>query len=236
MRNKFIGVGSTVLAGLLIIAGLLFWNTPQQTAAAPQQNASVQAQVEGELAQIEGELGQRGPGRRGASVVASLVRTTAELSNIEVSAVREALNNGQSLAQIAAANGSSGDAVVQQVVANAKSRLDQAVAAGRLTQERANTMLTNLTDEATKLVNDTTLGQRLTERRERAAEQGTRGALIKATADATGLETAEIAQRLRDGESLSQIATAAGADPQAIISSAVDSFRATAEQVMNETR
>jgi hypothetical protein len=108
----------------------------------------------------------QGPGRPGVRAMANrqliraLVRTTAELSGQEIAVVRAALADGQSLAEFAEANGSSGDAVVEAVVAKARERLDQAVANGRISAEQAAEILTRLSERATELVNDVELGTR----------------------------------------------------------------------------
>jgi hypothetical protein len=72
-----------------------------------------------------------------------------------------AVRGGQSLAQVAATNGSSGDAVVQAVATKAGQRLEREVQAGRITQERADELLQRLTERATAIVNDTTLSTKL---------------------------------------------------------------------------
>ena len=56
---------------------------------------------------------------------------------IEVDALREALRNGQTIAEVAEANGVEVQAVVDALVADAIARIDEAVANGRLTQEEA---------------------------------------------------------------------------------------------------
>jgi uncharacterized protein (DUF433 family) len=175
--------------------------------------------------------------RRGGGLAAALIRSTSDLTGLTGEQVLNELRAGKSLAQIAAANGSSGDAVVQAVVAKVKERLDRQVAAGRLTQAQADQRLATVTTQATEIVNDTTLGQkidtRIGNRQERA---GIMAALVQAARDATGLSASDIVTRLRNGESLEQIVRSAGGDPAAVINAATAAFRSAAESAMTATR
>lgn len=128
--------------------------------AAPAPAAAAPAAPQAALAQ----QAQAKP-RAARMLVAALVRATVEATGQDAPAVRQALVGGQSLAQFAAANGSSGDEVVQAVVAKARERIDKAVARGRITSERAETLIDKLTTRATELVNDTGLGAKIAARR-----------------------------------------------------------------------
>jgi hypothetical protein len=71
--------------------------------------------------------------------------------------LRTQLERGKSLAQIAQAQGKSVDGLIDTLVSAAKEKLDDAVAAGRLTRAQADEMLQNLRDRITSLVNSTGL-------------------------------------------------------------------------------
>lgn len=155
LRKFFVRAGGIVAAGAL--AATLALGAPAPASAAATPDTTVSAQLN------NGRPGGRQQALRVVSVRA-LVRTTADLTGKEVSAVRQALVDGQSLAQFAAANGSSGDAVVKAVVDKASERISKAVTDGRISQEFADAMVKELTRKATELVNDTTLGQKIAER------------------------------------------------------------------------
>jgi hypothetical protein len=72
--------------------------------------------------------------------------------------LRTELQNGKSLAQVAKDHGKSVDGLIDALVASAKQKLDQAVAAGRLTKAQETEMLNGLKDRITNLVNSTGLG------------------------------------------------------------------------------
>lgn len=136
----------SALAGACALAATLALGAPAPAAAAPAAPASQEAAI----------AGHRVP--TGHALVRALIRTTSALTGESVPAVRAALRDGQSLAQFAAANGSSGDAVVQDVVDRARERLARAVENGRISQQLADALLAELTTKATEIVNDTGLG------------------------------------------------------------------------------
>ena len=69
--------------------------------------------------------------------------------------LRAQVESGKSLAQIAQAQGKSVSGLVDAIVNAAKTKLDGAVAAGRLTQPQENEMLSGLRDRIQNLVNST---------------------------------------------------------------------------------
>ena len=69
--------------------------------------------------------------------------------------LREFLAGGGTVAGYAEAGGSSADAVIDALVESAGGRVDQAVANGRISPERAETITAELPDIAAKIVNRT---------------------------------------------------------------------------------
>ena len=67
--------------------------------------------------------------------------------------LRTELRNGKTLAEVAKAHGKTADGLVDAVVAEAKTKLDAAVEAGRLTRAEADDMLAGLRERVTDLVN-----------------------------------------------------------------------------------
>ena len=80
------------------------------------------------------------------------VRTAATYLGATPQELRAARQSGQSLAQIAAAKGKSVDGLVAAMVAPAKERAAKAVANGRLTPQRADELITKLTQRVRTLV------------------------------------------------------------------------------------
>jgi len=221
-----------LLAGIAFIGGF-FWSLPDITQAAIEPPDPVQMQAPGE----ETPSNPTGPaGRQSKRLVRGLIGATAEVTGLEAGEVLDGLRAGQSLADIATAQGQSGDAVVQAVVDKAQPRLDRAVAAGRLTPERADQLLDQMTATATDLVNDATLGIQLEQRQTEHLERDTRRNLIRTTADMTGLPVSTVAERVRNGESLTAIAAAEGQSGDAIVQAAVDEYRDVVTRLVDETR
>lgn len=101
----------------------------------------------------EGREGRRGKRGQKREAVAEAIGITVE----DLQAARE---DGQTLAEIAVANGSSADALVDALLENAQERIDAKVAAGDLTEEEAAEKLANKAERLEDKVN---------------AEPGTRG-------------------------------------------------------------
>ena len=76
-----------------------------------------------------------------------------EVLGIDADALRDALADGRTLAEIAEANGTTAQAVVDAMVAGVRERLDQAVDDGRLTEEEAAAKLAEITEHITGVVN-----------------------------------------------------------------------------------
>jgi phage-related minor tail protein len=67
--------------------------------------------------------------------------------------LRQALESGKTLAQVAKEHNKSVDGLVNALVGEAEKKLDKAVAAGRLTEAEKKEMLAGLKDRITDLVN-----------------------------------------------------------------------------------
>jgi hypothetical protein len=98
--------------------------------------------------------GHRGFGGPGKVIGAGLdvVATTLGITEDEV---RTALENGQSIADLAVSKGKTAQDVIDAIVAEATTRINAAVTDGKLTQERADELIANLTTGVTTLVNST---------------------------------------------------------------------------------
>ena len=96
--------------------------------------------------------GPGGPGRPGHGPGFAIVAETLGLTEEEV---REAVIDGQTLAELAEANGSSAEELVDAILADIKSHMDEKVAAGDLTQEEADAKLAEAEERVTEFVNNT---------------------------------------------------------------------------------
>jgi hypothetical protein len=136
---------------------------------------------------------------------AILGAVTGELG-INAQQLRSDLTSGQTLAQIANENASSVGALEQTILGAARSRLDAAVAAGKITTGQEQALLTRAGTTLDKLVTISHPIARLASRRVRAG-------LIRVTARYAGLTPQQLRSELRSGTTLAEIATDNGKSP-----------------------
>jgi hypothetical protein len=99
--------------------------------------------------------GHRGFGGPGGIIGAGL-DVVAKTLGITTDEVRTALEGGQSIADLAVSKGKTAQDVIDAVVAEATTKINAQVTAGKLTQPEADKLIANLTTMATDLVNNTT--------------------------------------------------------------------------------
>ncbi|MCB0963798.1 MAG: hypothetical protein KDA98_10940, partial [Acidimicrobiales bacterium] len=121
------------------------------------QTSGAQAfETENDLVQVQDE-GEENPdtaerGRRGHRGGCNLEEAAAAIG-IDEAELREALDGGQSIAEVAEANGVAVDDVIDSMVAAQTERIEEKVAEGRLTQEEADEKLAELETRTTDRVN-----------------------------------------------------------------------------------
>jgi len=109
----------------------------------------------GEMQFLRG-LGKPGPGRFGhfhQFARFPVLRAAAEYLGLAEEELRERLRDGDTLAEVAKAEGKAVDGLVDALVADAEKRLDDAVAAGKLTPAQADELADRLYHRMTDLVN-----------------------------------------------------------------------------------
>jgi polyhydroxyalkanoate synthesis regulator phasin len=99
-------------------------------------------------------------GHRGGLARGAHLETVAGVIDIEVDALKEALQDGQTIAEVAANNGSSAQAVIDALVAEMNTNLDQANEDGNLTSERADEIRADAPDRIESMVNGEFEGRR----------------------------------------------------------------------------
>ena len=133
-------VACLAMAGSALAGGVLF---------GPVLAGAQEEEPQQEAPNPEGEGGPcRGGRHRGA-----LLEAAAAAIGIEEDALREALQNDQTIAQVAQANNVDPQTVVDALVADVSARIDQNVAEGELTQEEADAKKAELPEKMTAIVN-----------------------------------------------------------------------------------
>lgn len=161
--KRFAVVAVTLVTGILI--GSLLVGTA--FAAAPREQGTPTPTVPGQGYGRGGAMGQMVErmrsvmaGRMHGAVAADAgigdeVLALLNMTREQISAERQA---GKSLVQIAQAKNVTEQQLVDTILAAKKAALDEIVAAGKLTQARADTMLANMRQSVTEAVNRTTVG------------------------------------------------------------------------------
>lgn len=178
----------------------------------------------------------RGPGLDAAAKYIGI--TEAEL--------RTELESGKSLGAVAKEHGKTVDGLTDALVADAKTKLDAAVKAGRLTQAQANEMLSELKEHVTDFVN----GTRLEPPFGGDHHERHHGPSLDAAAKYLGITEAQLRTELQNGKSLADVAKAHGktvdglvdavvADAKTKLDAAVKAGRLTqaqADQMLSELK
>jgi hypothetical protein len=141
-----------------------------------------------------------------------------EYTGLTIAEMREALQSGQSLADLINANGQSIDNFIAAVLENVNARIDTAVEHGRITAERAEEMKAQAQARVTAWVN---------------GEPGPLAALLH---EYTGLEMPELREAHQDGQTLADLITANGQSVDAFIAALMEPVSARIDQALENGR
>ncbi len=227
-----IGALGATLA-VTVAVGAISTTFAQDQATPPAQGQTVPNGTDAERAG-----GQRGPGgerggpggmigQRGASLV-----TIATALGIDGEELQSALQAGQTVADLATEKGVALQTIIDALIAEQQTHLDQAVTDGRLTQAEADARLAQLqTELPTQLSTVFTPG----ERGPKGAMGGGRaggfgpGASLSTIATALGIDESDLTAAFTAGQSVADVATEQSVDLSTVID-AVVAERTTALQ------
>jgi hypothetical protein len=146
-------VSTALVAGTFIGAGVV---SAQVDDTVPTDTTTEQPADEApaDEAPADGETEDRGPrGERGERRAAR-AQATADLLGLEVDELRTAFQDGQTLADVAEANGVDVQTVIDAQVASQTERINAAVESGRLTADEAADKLAEVGERVTTRVNE----------------------------------------------------------------------------------
>jgi hypothetical protein len=130
------------------------------------------------IANSEVHIGKRGGrhhGGRGGHwcfAGAKLVEETATILNVEPAVVADGLQQGKSLAEVAAEHGKSADEYKAALGADVKAKLDEKVASGDISQERADRKLAKFSKFVDRVINFKPDPEKVARCREKLTGQG----------------------------------------------------------------
>ena len=164
-----------------------------------------------------------GGGKFGGARI-SPVEILSDLTGVSVEDIRSARQNGDSLADIAAANDVSTDDYVAAVVDAATTAIDDAVASGKLSEDRAAEIKEGLTDKVTAMV--TSEAGWHGRSRGWAVKLDSKPSPVVVLSELSGLSVEEIRESRVEGTSLADIGEANGVTKDDYVNELVN--RATA--------
>jgi uncharacterized protein YidB (DUF937 family) len=166
----------------------------------------------------EGERSRRGFGRHLRGLGGDKGETLSEALGLTTEEIREGFAAGQSIADMAEAEGVDLAEVEAALVAAATERIDAAVADGKIDEDRAAEMLDGLSDKVSEMVNAdrSDLADRGHGRGDghgrRGGVRGLFGGSSEELTELLGLSTDEIRAAMADGQSLADLAAEQGVD------------------------
>jgi ribosomal protein S20 len=149
----------------------------------------------------------------------------AQALGLSVDDLRTRLREGNTIAQVAQAQGVDVQTVIDAMVAAANAHIDQEVQEGDLTAEEANEHKANLPERITRLVN---------EGKPQGGGPHGRGPKLEAAAEALGLSEDDLREQVRDGKTLAQVAEERNVDKQAVIDAMVAAATERIDQKVQE--
>ena len=161
---------------------------------------------------------ENAPERPGVELIRQIINILVDETGLTPQEIRAQVQDGKTLAEVIEANGGDVDTVKDAVLNAGTEQISHAVETGRITQERADRMTSNLPDLIEHGLNGELFGNRVGRRPLRQASEQI---LVNITADETGLRPAQILQQLRDGSTLAEMITANGGNVDDAVTAAV---------------
>lgn len=159
--------------------------------------------------------------RASATNHGSVVAAAVAYLQLDRATIAADLRAGQSLAQIAAAQGKTADGLVAALLAPAKLRLDAAVAAGRLTTDKETAFLARLQAAVTAIVDHASTPRPAHPRPVRVST----AAILKPALTYLQLDLKGLVAQLRSGKTLADVAVAQGKTAAGLVDAVVASVK-----------
>jgi hypothetical protein len=162
------------------------------------------------------------------ALVVPPVEVAADAIGIEAADLVAALRDGQTIAEVAEANGVAPSVVVDAIVAAQRERLAGAVEEGELTQEEADELAATLEEQATDLVNGEAELPPWGGRQGPWGHPGLWGFAdgpVAAAANAIGIDAADLVSALRDGQTIAEVAEGRGVETSVVVDAVADALQ-----------
>jgi len=158
------------------------------------------------------------------------VRDIIKTSGIPTGEFKQGAKDGKSLSQVITENEGDPAAVQAAVLADLTEKVNEAVANGKLTQERADRILQRAPDALTKLMNAVPKPKDGDPGKHRPRPLLANA--LQTAAQTIGIEPRELATELKDGKTIAQVATEHDSNGQAVIDALVAKADAAIDQAV----
>ena len=222
-------VGGAAVAMTLAGLGIAAAQTDDSTTTAPPAGATP--------APTDGD----GTHRRGGHTHAdhhphARLSVAAGALQLSIADLRAELVAGTSVAQVAEAKGVDPKTVVDALVADATSVLDEAVEAGRLTREQADARIATLPERMQRFVDRTRIGGDGPGRKAHGFGAGIGKPDAPRIAEILGITAEQLKAAREAGTSIAALATEHGRDPQTVVDALVADAEAELAQAVTDGR
>lgn len=146
-----------------------------------------------------------------------VIQVIVEQTGLTVEEIFAEVRDGKTLAEVITENGGDVEAIVSAAVETMTEIVNEAVASGVITQERADDILAGLEDRIRAALNGEGRLIGPPDREDRGDRPHPVRGILAAAAEATGLELDALMAQLREGATLGEILSANGADVEAFI-------------------
>lgn len=187
---------------------------------------------------VNGVKPEKGPGGRGEhrGPKADVLAAAAGALNMSTADLQSALQGGKTIAQVAQDKGVDPNAVITAVTDAITTSIDQAVADGKMTADKAAEEKTEAKDHATHMVNE---GPRAEGKGGRGGPGGPGarfGDPIAVAATALNMSEADLHTALEGGKTIAQVAQDKGVDANAVVTALTDAANKAIDQAVTDGR
>lgn len=149
------------------------------------------------------------------------LKVAADTIGITPQALLDAVKGGQTVAQVAQSHSVEPQKVVDAVVTAANTKIDAAVSAGKIDATRAAKLKDRLPDRVTKLVNGELKGKHAARAQRVKLRRHARRAGAVVAAKTIGIEPKALAEAIKGGQSVADVARSHNVDPKTVVDAVV---------------
>jgi uncharacterized protein YidB (DUF937 family) len=165
------------------------------------------------------------------------LESVAELLGITVDELREGLRDGSTMAEMAEANGVSTEELTAEILASIEEHLDEAVADGRIDQEKADERLAGAEERVETMINaEPGTFERFGKGHGHSHRVWGRADHLQEVADSLGLSVDDLKDSLADGQTVVEAAEAQGVSEADLVAALVEAATEQIDEAVEDGR